>query len=282
MFITPNWPAPQQIKALCTTREGGVSFSPFDSFNLALHVGDNPKHVAQNRQRLIKHAQLPSSPVWLNQQHTDVAIELSQNNPQKMLTPEHPLLSRLNSPCTPPIADASWTTQAGCVSIVMTADCLPLLITNKQGTLVSAIHAGWKGLHLGIVTKTIKLFLTKEKGRTKAEDLLVWIGPAISKKHFEVGQNVFDDFIQKDSENKPFFTKINFLDKAENKAKKQEPKYLADLVGIVQQELNKIDITQVFGGELCTYAQSEKFYSYRRSGKTGRIASCIWIEEHSF
>ncbi len=258
MFLIPDWPAPKHIKALCTTREGGRSLPPFESFNLALHVGDDPEDVEWNRQQLSKQAQLPSTPFWLDQQHTDVAIELRHNSIPKI------------SP--PPIADASWTTQKGCVSIVMTADCLPLLITNKQGTLVSAIHAGWKGLHLGIVTKTITEVLLKEKS-IQAEDLLVWIGPAISAKHFEVGQDVLDSFVRKESNNRAFFTEI-----APQYRSISEPKYLADLVGMVRQELNNMGVTEVFGGEFCTYAQSDLFYSYRRSGKTGRIASCIWIQ----
>ncbi len=264
MFITPNWPAPKQIKALCTTREGGVSLPPFNSFNLALHVGDNPDHVNQNRERLFNQAQLPSPPVWLDQQHTDIAIELCAPSSQKNFPP----------PIFPPVADASWTTQKGCVSIVMTADCLPLLITNKQGTLVSAIHAGWKGLHLGIVSKTIGTFLAKERGRIQAEDLLVWIGPAISEKHFEVGPEVRKDFIKKDPNNTPFFTKI-----PPQNGQTDRVTYLANLVAIVQQELNNVGVTHVFGGDLCTYDQIEQFYSYRRSGKTGRMASCIWIED---
>ena len=172
----------------------------------------------------------------------------------------------------PPIADASWTTQKGCVSIVMTADCLPLLITNKQGTLVSAIHAGWKGLHLGIVSKTIAAFLTKERGKTKAEDLLVWIGPAISKKHFEVGQDVLNAFVEKKAWNRMFFTEVK------GKEKESPQKYLANLVGLATKELNTLGINAIYGGNLCSYSQHECFYSYRRSGQTGRMASLIWME----
>lgn len=259
MFITPEWPVPGHIKAICTTRKGGRSAPPFDDFNLALHVEDDLEDVMFNRQQLFEQAKLPSLPVWLNQQHTDVAIELDDCD------------RLLNFP--PPLADASWTTQTGCVSVVMTADCLPLLITNKQGTLVSAIHAGWKGLHLGIVTKTIKAFLAKEGGITQAKDLLVWIGPAISSEYFEVGQEVLNHFVQKEAYNRSFFTKI--------KGQNSPPKYLADLEGIVRHELKGLGVISVFGGGLCTYAESALFYSYRRSGKTGRIASCIWIEASS-
>ncbi len=260
MFIVPKWPAPKHIKALCTTREGGASFPPFDGFNLATHVGDDLSSVEKNRHTLVSQANLPSAPYWLDQQHTNVAIELSKERLNS--------LNIKNSP--PPIADASWTMQKGCVSIVMTADCLPLLITNQQGSLVSAIHAGWKGLHKGIVSKTIQSFLAKEGGESHA--LLVWIGPAISQEYFEVGQEVLDAFVQKCPKNAEFFTPPSVLNT------KKSFKYQADLVGLVRKELNKLGVTNIYGGDLCTYAQSEQFYSYRRSGKTGRIASFIWME----
>ncbi len=260
MFIVPKWPAPKHIKALCTTREGEGSFPPFEGFNLATHVGDELSAVEKNRQRLISRVNLPSAPYWLDQQHTDVAIELTKNR----LNPLNIKNSRL------PIADASWTMEKGCVSIVMTADCLPLLITNQHGSLVSAIHAGWKGLHKGIVRKTIQRFLVKEGGEPHA--LLVWIGPVISQEHFEVGQDVLNAFVGKCPKNAKFFSPPSVL------SVKTPSKYQADLVGLVRKELNELGVTNIYGGDLCTYALSEKFYSYRRSGQTGRIASFIWIE----
>jgi len=261
MFITPNWPAPKQIKALCTTREGGVSTAPFDSFNLALHVGDEPQCVVENRRRLIAQAKLSSSPFWLDQQHTDVAIKLYNtcSNTSNLK----------NSP--PPIADASWTIEKGCISVVMTADCLPLLITNQQGTLVCAIHAGWKGLQKGIVQKTILEFSSQVNG-CSPQELLVWIGPAIQQNCFEVGQDVLDLFLENDPLNKAFFTPLPIG------GGKKTQKYLANLVGLVTKELNALGITAVFGGDLCSYSQNDLFYSYRRSGQTGRMASLIWME----
>ncbi len=261
MFITPNWPAPKQVKALCTTREGGVSAPPFDYFNLALHVGDDPQCVEENRRLLVAQANLPSPPFWLDQQHTDIVIKLSKNNsntPKLKISP-------------PPIADASWTTEKGCVSVVMTADCLPLLITNQQGTLVCAIHAGWKGLQKGIVQKTILEFSSQVNG-CSPQELLVWIGPAIQQNCFEVGQDVLDLFLESDPFNKTFFTPLPIG------GGKKPQKYLANLVGLVTKELNVLGITAVFGGDLCSYSQNDLFYSYRRSGQTGRMASLIWIE----
>ncbi len=267
MFITPNWPAPKQVKAFCTTRKGGKSLVPFDSFNLALHVGDEPDRVAYNRQNLIKQAKLPSSPVWLDQQHTDVAVALpltlAFDASQKNISP----------PMSSPVADASWTTQKGCVCVVMTADCLPLLVTNQSGTLVAAIHAGWKGLQKGIVSKTIQGFLASNAVACHPGELMVWIGPAISAAHFEVGQAVFDAFVNKDARNRAFFTDVEA-----RKDKEASPKYLADLVGLVSQELQDLGIDAVYGGDLCTYSQPDSFYSYRRSGQIGRMASLIWID----
>ncbi|HIE39814.1 MAG TPA: peptidoglycan editing factor PgeF [Thiomicrorhabdus sp.] len=261
MFITPNWPAPKQIKALCTTREGGVSTASFDSFNLALHVGDEVQCVEENRRRLVAQAKLPSSPFWLDQQHTDVAIKLSKNSLNTYTLNNLP----------PPVADASWTTEKGCVSVVMTADCLPLLITNQQGTLVCAIHAGWKGLQQGIVQKTILEFSSQVNG-CSPQELLVWIGPAIQQNYFEVGKDVLDLFVANDPLNKDFFIPLP------KKRGGELQKYQADLIGLVIKELNALGITAILGGDLCSYAQKDLFYSYRRSGQTGRMASLIWIE----
>ncbi|GKT12035.1 MAG: polyphenol oxidase [Thiomicrorhabdus sp.] len=256
MFILPNWPAPAHIKSYATTRQGGVSQLPYDTFNLALHVGDNPHDVATNRQRLTELAHLPSEPFWLDQQHTDHAIQLINFVPERGIKVGGGI---------PPLADASWTTKENLVSLVMTADCLPILITNQSGTVVSAIHAGWKGLQKGIVSKTIAEFRGKEG--CQPEQLMAWIGPAISVKHFEVGQDVLDAFVLRDIANRDFFMPIEG----------KEGKYLADLPGIVTKELNGLGVSAVYGGDHCTY-DDEQFFSYRRSGRTGRIASFIWIE----
>ncbi|WP_040724776.1 peptidoglycan editing factor PgeF [Thiomicrorhabdus sp. Kp2] len=247
MFISPNWPVPKNIKAFCTTRKGGESKRPFDSFNLATHVEDDLNTVLQNRQLLQEVAHLPSTPIWLNQQHTDRAISLVADSEFTQ----------------PPIADASWAQTPDVVCVVMTADCLPILITDMDGTCVAAIHAGWKGLADRIVSKTIKDL------PVEPEKLMAWVGPAISQQHFEVGQDVFDAFIAKDMKHKAYF---EIKEQAENK-------YLADLPGLVTSELNALGVNDVYQSGLCSYDDEEHFYSYRRDGKTGRMASLIWIEK---
>ncbi len=246
MFITPNWPKPKNVHALCTTRIGGVSSAPFNSLNLATHVGDNLADVLQNRQWLKTQANLPSEPIWLNQQHTDVALHLDSQ-------------SHFH---TPPVADASWTQSANVVSVVITADCLPILLTNTDGTCVAAIHAGWKGLADNIVTKTIQAMPVKPL------ELMAWIGPAISAKQFEVGQDVFDAFVKANPQNKPFFELKD----------KQNNKYLANLPDLVAFELKQLGLTQIYASDLCSYEDEERFFSYRRDGQTGRMATMIWIE----
>lgn len=244
--FVPNWPLPKNVKALCTERRGGVSPAPYKSFNLATHVGDDIEHVLQNRALLTKQGNLPAEPVWLEQKHTDIALELKNQQIFK----------------STPIADASWTSQKGHVCLVMTADCLPVLLADKHGTCVAAVHAGWKGLADNIITKTVKAL------PVKTHDLSAWIGPAISQEKFEVGQDVYDAFCQQTPLNQKYF-----------KAKQETGKYLADLPAMAQQELNDLGVLDVHLSGLCTYTDKERFYSYRRENQTGRIASMIWLEQ---
>ena len=262
MFIKPNWSAPLNVKALCTTRQAkevaeafkGQSLPPFDKLNLATYVGDDIEAVNKNRQLLQKSAALPTLPFWLDQQHTVNAVCLDA------LSYQH---------WTPVIADASWTTQPDKVAVAMTADCMPLLITNTKGTLVCAIHAGWKGLADGIVTQTVQSL------PESPQNLLVWIGPCIRQANFQVGLDVYQRFCAKNPENAQYFQKQ--MQKQAQKTQTQT-KYLADLPGLVKCELLHLGITQILDSELCTYDHSEQFYSYRRDGVTGRMASLIWIE----
>lgn len=265
MFIRPDWPMPPTVKSIYTTRQGGISKAPFNSFNLATHVGDVLEDVLANRQQLFDQACLPSEPIWLDQQHTDRAIQLAPSDLNTQVS--HSL------PQTPPIADASWTQTPGLVSVVMTADCLPILITNQAGTIVSAIHAGWKGLAKGIVSKTIQSFPAEIQ--QYPEQLMAWIGPAISVQHFEVGQEVYDLFVNQDPASASYF---QAKPPVENSSDSVAQKYLADLPGLVKKELNDLGVSHVYGGDLCTFTLAEDFFSYRRSGKTGRMACLIWIE----
>lgn len=237
--FVPNWPQPQSVKSLCTTRMGGASQSPWGEFNLATHVNDNLVDVKQNRANLLQLGSLPAAPQWLNQTHSTTAVSLDKSANRD--------------------ADAAITKTANQVAVVLTADCLPLLISNKQGTEVAAIHAGWKGLLDGIVIKTIAAM------QSKPIDLMVWLGPAISQAHFEVGSEVKQQFCDAYPQAEQHFKALS------------AEKYLADLYALVKDQLNHLGVADIYGGDFCSYAEQDKFYSYRRDGVTGRMASLIWL-----
>lgn len=240
-LIQPTWSLPSNVMAYTTNREGGVSLPPFDGFNLGAHVGDNPQYVQQNRERLVYLANLPHFPLFLNQTHSTRVVRLPyfENNLE---------------------ADAVYTNQPHQVCLVMTADCLPVLFVSQDGKEIAAAHAGWKGLCNGILEATVAEFACP-----KAQ-ISVWLGPAIGEKAFQVGQDVVDQFCVKDEEAiaafRPDLTAYG--------------KYFGNLYQIAKQRLNKLGIVQINGGEYCTYTQAEQFFSYRRDGKTGRMATFIW------
>ena len=240
-FFIPNWPVPSNIKSIQTLRVGGKSEGKYNSFNLATHVNDNIDLVNSNRELLDQF--LPSSPHWLNQTHSVDVIEL---------------------PSASFNADASYTRDKNTVCVVQTADCLPLLVTNKKGTIVAAIHAGWRGLLNGVIENTI------HKMNMSPNELLVWLGPAISQKHFEVGADVKNGFCEKDQEAEKAFRAIS------------DQKWLADIYHLAKLRLKASGVTDIYGGSLtddyCTYANEANYFSYRRDGTTGRMASLIWIE----
>ncbi len=240
-IISPDWPAPTNVVGFTTTRQFGVSEGCYQAFNLAHHVGDDSQAVDANRQLLRE--QLPSDPCWLDQVHTDIVMpaEIWQS---------------------PPKADASFTHQTNRVCIVMTADCLPVLICDKAGKSVAAVHAGWRSLVKGIIPKTIKAM------QTAPADLLVWFGPSICQDCFEVGPEVFEQFVAAEACHAQAF-----------KPSSRDNHYLADLTQIARQQCERLGITATYGGEYCTYERDELFYSYRRDGQTGRLASLIWIAD---
>ena len=240
-WIPARWPAAGHVHAGCTTRLGGVSQPPFDSLNLAQHVGDDPSTVSSNRQRLSEYLALPSEPHWLTQVHgcgivtdDDVVNE----------------------------ADARITQTIGQVCVVMTADCLPLLISDKQGSCVAAIHAGWRGLAQQVVLKAV------DEIPALPQDLLVWLGPAIGPDAFEVGEEVRDQFLKQS---------VKFADAF--KAGESEGKWLMDIYQAARIQLTGLGVTNVYGGEFCTYQDQQRFYSYRRNQTTGRMASLIWMAQ---
>ncbi|AMG30083.1 peptidoglycan editing factor PgeF [Grimontia hollisae] len=238
-WITPNWLAPTWIKAVSTTRKGGVSHAPFDSLNLGDHVGDDKDRVAANRQILMDTMSMPTSPAWLNQVHGTDVVTL-------------PLPSG-----AVPDADASFTDVHGQVCIVMTADCLPVLFCNEEGTQVAAAHAGWRGLVNGVLEQTLSKF--DEPGKVMA-----WLGPAIGPDAFEVGSEVREQFMAHDANAVVAF-------------KPHNDRWLADIYLLARQRLMASGVTQIYGGEYCTVSAPETFFSYRRENRTGRQASCIWI-----
>ncbi len=241
LLLTPDWPAPATVKAVSSTREGGCSSGQYHSLNLGLHVGDELQAVLSNRQRFRQAAAMPAEPCYLEQVHgTDVVT--------------------LPAACTTvPVADAAYTAVPQQVCTVMTADCLPLLVCNKAGTEVAAIHAGWRGLVSGIIENSIAAF-----SAPRAE-LLVWLGPAIGPLHFEVGKDVFTAFTNADPKAVAAFTV------------RSDSKYLACLYTLARLRLQQLGVSAIYGGNDCTYSASERFFSYRRDGQTGRMASAIWL-----
>ncbi|ROP49824.1 hypothetical protein EDF81_4040 [Enterobacter sp. BIGb0383] len=239
-LIVPQWPLPEGVAACSSTRIGGVSLAPYDSLNLGAHCGDNPEHVEENRRRLFAAGALPSNPVWLEQVHGTHVLSLD------------------GGPYDSKRADASYSRTPGTVCAVMTADCLPVLFCNLDGTEVAAAHAGWRGLCEGVLEETVSRF------SDKPGNILAWLGPAIGPTAFEVGPEVRDAFMAKDPQAATAFHPHG-------------EKYFADLYQLARQRLANAGVEQVYGGEHCTFSQPEDFFSYRRDKTTGRLASFIWL-----
>jgi len=236
-WIQADWAAPPGITAGCSLRTGGVSSGEFGSLNLGLHVGDDPVVVNENRERFVADCGLPSAPLWLSQVHrTRVARD-----------PE---------PETE--ADASVTSNAGVVLAVMVADCLPVLFASDDGTEVAAAHAGWRGLSAGVLENTVRAF---EK---PPQNLLAWLGPAISQAAFEVGDEVRQAFIDWNAAASDCFVR------------NERDRWQADLYGLARQRLQAIGVQRISGGEFCTYADAGRFFSYRRDGQCGRMAAFVF------
>lgn len=239
-LIIPDWPAPANVRACSTTRSGGVSQAPWQSLNLGTHVGDDESAVQANRERLIALAELPAMPVWLEQVHGTDVLRLDGNAPSAVQ------------------ADAAWSEQPGAVCAVMTADCLPVLFCSQDGRQVAAAHAGWRGLCAGVLEATLAHF------SCPASEIHAWLGPAIGPEAFEVGSEVRQAFIARHAEAAQAFTP-------------RGDKFTADIWLLARQRLEMQGIRSISGGGLCTVSQKEQFFSYRRDGVTGRLASLIWL-----
>ncbi len=251
-LIQPEWPAPANVHAVTTTRQGGVSQAPFHSLNLASHVGDQLTMVASNRARLVNALSLSQKlllkePYWLNQVHGTNVVSLDM------------------PPKNVPEADASTATQPGKVCAVLTADCLPVLFCDQKGTQVAAAHAGWRGLASGVLEATVASF------QVPADQIIAWLGPAIGPQAFEVGDEVRAAFIAADSGT----TESSF---AESFTKSRVGHWYADLYQLARQRLMQVGVNAVYGGDHCTFNEDKTFFSFRRDGSTGRMASLVWIE----
>lgn len=238
-WIIPDWPASPRVKAYVTTRAGGVSRAPFNGLNLGDHVGDEPGDVASNRALL--NVCLPTKPLWLRQVHgtTVVMADATEGGIE---------------------ADGAYTAKPGTVCAILTADCLPVLICDRNGSIVGAAHAGWRGLSQSVIEKTIAAM------RVPPPELLVFLGPAIGPSRYEVGDDVRNIFIN-DDEN----AVTAFLPTANGT-------WLANLYELAQLRLRRIGVEDIYGGDLCTFNDSERFFSYRRNGQTGRMAALIWLD----
>jgi YfiH family protein len=247
-IIRPSWPAPQNISACTTLRYPGKCVAPYEGLNLALHVGDNPVVVLENRYDLHNFLNLPQEPRWLNQTHSNIA-----------------LLAETISADSPPSADASFTQKNNTVCVVMTADCLPILVTNTDGTEVAAIHAGWQGLAKGVIENTLS------KLHSKPEELMIWIGPSIQQAHYEVGEDFHAAFAKNHSLEEMHAAFVI----------QSNQKWLANVPLLAIQRLTRFGVQEksIYLSNECTYANPEKYFSYRRDGVTGRIASLIFISD---
>ncbi|KUJ79638.1 multi-copper polyphenol oxidoreductase [Microbulbifer flavimaris] len=248
-YLFPDWPAPANVRAAVTLRGGGHSEGPYASFNLGNHVGDSEAAVLANRQQLQEELQLPAPPQWLEQIHSDKVVEARSDG-------------------TIRTADASHTTSVGVVCAVLTADCLPVLLCDRAGTRVAAVHAGWRGLAGGVVRNAVSAL------NCKPGHLMAWLGPAIGPEAFETGVDVLE----------AFFESAQNPEHAEKMAQCFRPHmqkplhFLADIYGLARAELESLGVSEISGGDRCTVTDAENFFSYRRDKVTGRMASLIWLQ----
>lgn len=243
MIIRPDWSVPTRVRAVASTREGGVSLPPFQTLNLGDHVGDALVAVTENRRRLCARLGEGVEPAWIRQVHGTKVVDLPEGSGQE--------------------ADASTTTQPGVACAVLTADCLPVLFCDRDGQRVASAHAGWRGLLNGVLEATVSRFESPSR-------VLAWMGPAIGPGAFEVGSEVYDAFVGEDAGHASGFSRPDVSGRR-----------MADLYELARYRLHRCGVTSVAGGGRCTYRDAQTFFSYRRSGQTGRMASLIWIDPAS-
>jgi len=243
-YLPVSWPddgqeKPGNVHAVTTLIKGGGSSGDYAEYNLATHVGDDLPSVINNRKKLLDDLRLPAEPCWLDQVHSNKVIYADEKNI--------------------PAADASLTRTKGVVCAVLTADCLPVFFCNYSGTEVAVAHAGWRGLHDGIISNTIRAM------KSSPDEILVSLGPAIGPQFFEVGVEVFEAFIDSDRLNETAFVATS------------PDHFLCDIYHLARIELQSLGIKHIAGGDYCTYRDDQQFYSYRRQKNTGRMANLIWL-----
>ena len=259
-WLLADWPAPARVRTLLTTRTGGVSVAPYASLNLGDHVGDDPRAVAENRQRLA--ARLPASPCWLQQVHGTTVVDLAAVGSDEVA-----------------VADAAFSRLPGAVCAVMTADCLPVLFCDRSGSVVAAAHAGWRGLQAGILERTVAAM------GVPGERLLAYLGPAIGARAFEVGDDVRSAFVgDHDDAAAAFIPAPKALQPEVEALEGQLARslsggWLADICLLARHSLRRAGVDAVYGGGYCTLHETKRFFSYRRDRVTGRMASLIWLSD---
>jgi polyphenol oxidase len=239
-WLIPEWTTNESVRSVCTTRTGGVSKAPFDELNLATHVDDQVHAVTTNRARLASNLRLPATPVWLNQVHSNIVVELGAG-------------VHLNSTDAPVTADGGFTRDEGVVLAILVADCLPILLASRRSREIAILHAGWQGLANGVIKNGVEQF--------HSQDLDAWIGPGIGPCHYEVDGQLKDKFPDE------------FLLEG-----KDSEHWMLDLQGVAARQLKILGVEHVYQSNECTYCHPERFYSFRRDGITGRIAALIWME----
>lgn len=246
-FIEPHWPAPPRVRALTTLRTGGCSRGPYESFNLGDHVGDSADDVAANRHKLYRLLPADTQVQWLNQVHGAAVVEAGAQ------------LSR-------PDADGSFSRRPGVACAVLTADCLPLLLCSVNGDVVAAVHAGWRGLCAGVLEAAVEAMSVPSK------ELLAWLGPAIGPRAFEVGPEVRGQFMDAAG------ARVDAVQACFVPSERTAGHYLADLYALARQRLESVGVERIFGGGRCTFSDRQRFFSHRRDGQTGRMATLIMLQ----
>ena len=239
--LVPEWNAPPAVRSAFTLRGGGVSDGPFDSLNLGAHVGDRPEAVAENRRRVRERLALPAEPAWLEQVHGTRVADLDSAGEGARS------------------ADAVITRTAGMVCAVQVADCMPVLFAASDASAVGVAHAGWRGLAAGVLEETVSRL------GVPPSELLAWLGPAISARHFEVGEEVRTAFLARDPASGGAFSA------------NPRGRWQCDLAALARRRLAALGLTAISGGTWCTYGDSARFYSFRRDGRCGRMAALIWV-----